>query len=620
MIGLALLGGLLAGCDGARVVSPSPDAVIGALRVPLTVRLPDDWEGSTATVSLDGDDVTDPTGFVKGSWVWPGDHAYVAALDLDGLDAGRHRLKVVFTDDAGRRITVRRRFQVDDSGCRLDYRIVDGDGLPRPGRLLVFDDVDQPVNLWGPDTQLADPMRRDDTVNVASTVIGSGALRLPCEGYRFVATGGVRDGVHDRWVELGDDQALEFSVPRVVDTPGWVAADLHVHSARSGDSFVADGFRYESLVGAGVEVALIADHDQITEPPLATLGVDQHLTLVLGAEGSITEEGIGLDPDEELSSETSLAHFNVYPLTADEPLPRHRAVSVGAYIAAWRERQVLAPFPGFGDDVLVQLNHPRGLEIRRSWGISRQAALFWSAGFPAGTPWSEMSSPLLEGEGDPFDFDVIEIMNRASSQLWVEVRADWFALMNGGHFATGTGNSDTHSIEAEWVGFPVNLVDIGSTSAELDQIDFVHAVADGRVVVSNGPVLTLEVVNQAGELAGPGELLDASDGLVEVTARLQAAAWVPLDELRFIVDGEVVHTERLDLGELTTDAPTDRGTWTLPLVVSGDAWVLVEAGRSLSALHEPVGGLYGLVAPDHAPIGFTNPVRLDGDGDGLCTP
>jgi len=219
-----------------------------------------------------------------------------------------------------------------------------------------------------------------------------------------------------------------------------------------------------------------------------------------------------------------------------------------------------------------------------------------------------MVSSWLEGP-DPFDFDVIEIMNRASIDLWFEVRSDWFALMNSGRFPTGTGNSDTHSLQVEWVGFPINLVDVG----ENHQRTFVEAVQQGKVVVSNGPIVSMSVTNQSQETAGPGELLN-SQGSVVVTATVRAASWVPVDELRFIVNGEVVQTNAIEESQ-----QVNRGEWSMELSTERDSWVLVEAGNALDDLSIDNGSLYSLLAPSHVPIGFSNPVRLDHNGDGVWT-
>ena len=52
------------------------------------------------------------------------------------------------------------------------------------------------------------------------------------------------------------------------------------------------------------------------------------------------------------------------------------------------------------------------------------------------------------------DFDAIELYNRASLALYLETRADYFALLHAGLVKTATGNSDSHSLAGEPAGAP----------------------------------------------------------------------------------------------------------------------------------------------------------------------
>ena len=65
----------------------------------------------------------------------------------------------------------------------------------------------------------------------------------------------------------------------------------------------------------------------------------------------------------------------------------------------------------------------------------------------------------------------------------------------------------------------------------------------------------------------------------------------------------------------------------IELTTERDSWVLVEAGSRLDeSSSDPLNifdekwYVYRLLAPGHVPVGFTNPVRLDSDGDGFWTP
>jgi hypothetical protein len=103
---------------------------------------------------------------------------------------------------------------------------------------------------------------------------------------------------------------------------------------------------------------------------------------------------------------------------------------------------------------------------------------------------------------------------------------------------------------------------------------------------------------------------------VRVEVEVLAAPWVPVPELRIIVDGEVHHISLLRGAQA---AGVLRGAWSGIVPIEGDTWILAEAGWSLLAEDRPQSGPYAKVAPGHVPIGFTNPVRVDANGDGEWT-
>ena len=175
---------------------------------------------------------------------------------------------------------------------------------------------------------------------------------------------------------------------------------------------------------------------------------------------------------------------------------------------------------------------------------------------------------------------------------------DWFALLNRGHRITGTGNADSHSSQLEAIGFPVNLVEAQAG----DLAGFVEAIRGGRVRVSSGPLVDLTVHCGDAELHPSHEVAQVAEPC-EAEVHVQAASWVPVDEVRLVVNGEVYRREPMrSLGADTR--------FRFPLPVGRDLWVLAEAGWPLEREHRPEEGIYARLAPGHVPIGFTNPVWL----------
>jgi hypothetical protein len=202
------------------------------------------------------------------------------------------------------------------------------------------------------------------------------------------------------------------------------------------------------------------------------------------------------------------------------------------------------------------------------------------------------------------DFDAMEILNRFSVDAWLRVRSDWFALLNRGIRITGTGNADSHTAHHERVGYPVNLV----TVAGPDTRSFVAAISEGRVRVSSGPLVELRV-DTGRQTVAPGHQLIRGNDSVVAKIQLRAAPWVPVPEVRLIHNGAVVF--QTEVGGLGPDMTRE---WEVPLSLTADAWLIAEAGWSLTNPERPA-GTYAMVAPGHVPIGFTNPIWLDVDGD-----
>jgi hypothetical protein len=404
-----------------------------------------------------------------------------------------------------------------------------------------------------------------------------------------------------------------------VSTPSAVTADLHVHTGSSSDSYVPDLPRYQSLVAADLDVVVISDHNRITDPAAALDAARADGPGMHGIAG--VEARIGPRTNIDGEKIGSLGHANFYPLVAEAPLPPNDSLEFAEHIDLFRERQRRHPHPHTGERVVVQLNHPRGLSFDPDDRRPRTSGhpLLNSYRFDREAPLegTRLTQPQPKTGTTALDFDVLEVLNRFSWEPYREVRADWFSFMNSGLFHTGVGNSDSHALAVELAGFPVNFVRVASeTRADgtFDTSSFVDALLGGHVTVSTGPIVDLRVTAANGDSAGagPGEILSAPDGRVRATVEVLAASWVPVHELRLIVDGSSIAPLQLT-DALSTDGKPLHIAKTWEVVLERDGWILAEAGwpiddpptRSAAVLGE-----YARVAPGYIPMAFTNPVRV----------
>jgi hypothetical protein len=415
----------------------------------------------------------------------------------------------------------------------------------------------------------------------------------------FVVSRSPLDDVAVLDLELSQDVDAEVTLRRVIEVPERLLADLHVHTVGSRDSFVPDRVRFESLVCAGLDLAAITDHDRVSSTAAAV-----REAIPLGP----TRVWEGVEANLEVGG-SSIGHLNAFPIegAAVTPLPSVEIETVGGALDAWRARQAAAPAHGVSD-IVLQLNHPRGIQFTPDTELSRVHDLFNELGGDV-DDWIADVEPATGTRA--VDFDLLEVVNRFSFEAYLEVRQDWFDLMERAVPVGGVGNSDSHALEVELAGYPVNLVgcpapEIGE---ELDHACVVSALRAADVTVTTGPVVDLTVTTASGT-AGPGGALTGRSA--EVVVRVRAAAWVVVDEVRLVVGGAVVEARDVDPTLRDVDGVLD-ASWTFSVELVGSSWILAEAGWPLDLPTPPAHelGLYGVVAPGYVPLGFTNPVWVD---------
>lgn len=415
-------------------------------------------------------------------------------------------------------------------------------------------------------------------------------LRLPPGRYRVLATRGPEWSIGEATVDLapGARVPLEIDLPiRVVEAPGRVSADFHVHAAPSDDSSLPLRMRLAAFAAMGAEVLVSTEHDVVFDygPSVRAMGLEDRITSLVGVE--ITSTMVG--PVTPFTS----GHANAFPLA-----PRPRAYRAGAPRAENRRlRDVIADLRGRAERPILQLNHPRESGTDQGLGSYLSHLAVSGEPFDPTRPLdAEPNRPFTSRAGNPglrdFDFDAIELLNAGSMEAYRLARGDWLSWLLQGERRTGTANSDSHST-GHPVGLPRSYVAYtGGLGRDFEPERFMAAVRQGRITGSSGPVLDVSLGD-----AGPGETFTGRSGELRVGVR--RASWVPVDEIRVYVNGALV--ERTP--------PSADGTLRVPLRFEADAFVTVEVEGAAAP-----GSIYGRIAPGHTPFAFTNPVFVDADG------
>ncbi|MGH0037149.1 MAG: CehA/McbA family metallohydrolase [Myxococcota bacterium] len=411
--------------------------------------------------------------------------------------------------------------------------------------------------------------------------------------YRVFATRGPEFDLGRALVDVraGETTTLEIEPPmRVLETPGWLSADLHLHSLPSDDSTLDLESRVRRLVAAGLDVALATEHDRVADygPVIARLGLEDRLASAVGSEVTTT----AYSPDVPHTS----GHANVFPMEV-KPLEYQD----GALAAEGRRlRGIRAELDALGGARVLQLNHPRAPTAKGDRGNYFEHLAVAGAPFDPTRPLDSGDNALLV-ERDPttglrdIDFDAVELMNGPSLRRYGMARADWLSLLLQGHRRTATANSDSHRA-SEVTATPRNYLPVADDRAGAFHDGLlVDAVKRGALYGTTGPLLEVDLSD-----TGLGGLHVGREG--RLRARVRAAPWVPVSELRVFVDGEAVYTSSVEPG----------ATLTVPLRFEADAFVSVEVeGRADK--------VYGAVLPGFTPFAFTNPIFVDADADGQWT-
>ncbi|MCH2140743.1 MAG: CehA/McbA family metallohydrolase [Phycisphaerales bacterium] len=473
----------------------------------------------------------------------------------------------------------------EESLSTFVFEIRDGAGQPMPARLTFLKgDGEDPGSIF--DIVDGDPNHLAVRRNVVYSADGSGTIQIPSGEWRIIASRGLEYAVAQCNVSLSKGTRIKWttSLQRIVDTTGWVGGDFHLHTlthSGHGDSNMPE--RMISIAGEGVEFAVATDHNvniDYTETMKAT-NTDSWFTAVTGNEIS-----------------ANYGHFNAYPLDPDAKVIDWHAPAPALFA------ETRANVNAWGIVPVMQVNHPR-------WG---DIDYFGALGLD---PWiAESTHPEWT-----WDFDAVEIMNENAGWGWYDaeiddeavdscshsVMRDWINMVNAGRQIAPMGNSDSHAVETNFAGIPRTYVHVDDTdAANIDPVEVANAVRRGAVLATTGPFIT---VNANG--GGPGDRIDAEDGQLDITIKVQAAPWVPVDRVKVLANGDEVFS--FNLLEDGYKPPMSIGP--LSLVAAEDAWITViaESDRSMAPVvrdrRRPI-----------RPLAVTGPIRVDADGDGHWTP
>lgn len=481
---------------------------------------------------------------------------------------------------------------------------------------------------------------------------GTLELWLPPAAYEVVVSRGPEYSVWpDAWparaeaVDLtSTDQTLSAVLAHVIDSTGWMSADLHVHAVNSPDSSVPNERRVLSYLAEGVDVLVSTDHDVITDyaPVIRALGAEGVIGSMIGCE--VTPFNFG--------------HQNAYPVTRADTPTGGSFDWAGGEGPTLRLDQLYAGLTERFPHVVLQMNHPRSqnmgslttLKVDTATGATHaDPVTFRMEPAQGATP---NDTKLLSNA-----FHALEVANGTSAST--AVLNDWMTFLSRGSVKTATATSDSHDAYKVTGGYSRTYVNLGvDDPGTFDPVAFSAALKQQRATGTNGPFLRVgarrldaagQPTNVTAQVGDTLRLNAAAGEKIELTVDVQAPEWMTFDTIevfthadgREAVNGQAnstwpperVHAVRtLDPLALPLEpVPGQNGqsfrrvhvTETFVLTPTVDTWyvVMVRGGAQSRTLFPLItrgvkctGGV--CTAGSDKAYAFSNAILVDADGSG----
>ena len=460
-------------------------------------------------------------------------------------------------------------FSLYAQNATIQFQIIDdSNGRLTPARLTILKDG-LPYNV-----EIESKLNIASRVNTIYTSSGTGSIQLPKGKYEFWFGRGMEYSVDVQQVNIKNDSTLFLTahLQKELNTDGFISGDLHLHTYTNsghGDSNLPE--RIISCAAEGLDWVVSTDHNFITdyEPYMREAGLFGLMQTTVGNEVS-----------------TPIGHFNTFPLYANSKPVKSDIKNGNVLLETIRSHSK--------DDVFIQINHPRW--VATDYFNTKGLDIYFGT--------------VSKKEEWSWDFDGYEVLNENYQLGWTtapdnlqSVKRDWFNMQNRGKRATGIGNSDSHTVVSAIAGVPRNYI-VSSTDvpSEIDEKEISQNLKNQQVSVACG-ILPQIFVKGKNAL---GETFPSRQTSIPLQLKVQAASWISCSKAELLKNGIVVKS--FDLQRNGSAVCLDTIVNVKP---SKDSWyVLIAYGD------QPMFPMVGKLERPVKPLGFTNPVWIDADGDG----
>lgn len=473
------------------------------------------------------------------------------------------------------------------SGFHAEVKNEKGDFIPVKATLYRIDGDD-------PDFGLSST--RTFVQNCVYSVHGRFRCPLDPGKYEVYFSHGPEHNSEMRAIEVVAKQMSNLSVQldHVVDTTGWISAELHSHSSPSGDNTSDQFGRVENLLCEHLEFAPCTEHNRVSS-------YAPHLKQMKLSHAMATCTGIELTGSPLPANHQNAFPLHHHPHTQNGGGPRtssNPAVQIER-LAMWDD----------GSEKVVQMNHPNLHQIYGDLDVDGKP----DKGFRGMLQWMDvievhpLETIFEDVAGSPPN------VNKMRIPLF-----QWMQLLNQGHRIPGVVNTDAH-YNHHGSGWLRNWFACSTDDpAQITIDEMIRQAEAGHIIMSSGPFLSVEgnsTENAAPAI--PGDDLVTTDGKVTLTISVQCPNWLDVNRVQLFINGrpsEEHNYTRKTSPELFGEVDSiDKFQSTVELTLETDAHVIVATvGEGLN-MEKVMGRREG----KRPPIAVSNPIFVDVDANGF---
>jgi hypothetical protein len=378
---------------------------------------------------------------------------------------------------------------------------------------------------------------------------GTTSFDLEPGSYQLFVSRGTEYSAYDTAITVtaGGTSDVTAQIARVIDTPGFVSSDYHVHMLNSPDSRVSLANRARSFAGEGVDNIIATDHDAHTDlnPTIASLGLAAFVHATVG---------------EEITS-FDYGHFNGYPQAVDADRVSGGSTDWAGAAPAGQD------FPSLGNYTLTPaeieaaaVDEPLNAGLETAVQVNHISSHFEPLKIDTSLPGGPASllsdvekqklrfcTPSIAGScaarGELFHpFAALELWNGADAgaqNAFLRQRMGiWMNLLNQGLPTTAISDTDTHTFtDLEQAGARTWTPASSDAPADIDDQEIGLAVKAGRAVGGQGIYVQTRLLATDGsggvaDFTPAGTtLVEVGNGEVDVEIDVQAPLWAEYDTI-----------------------------------------------------------------------------------------